>query len=155
MQRIPTLDGWRAIAISMVLWCHVSKSELAAYGGLGVDIFFGLSGLLITTLLLEEARSTGSMQLGQFYIRRAFRILPAYLLFLVGYTLIRGWRSAWEAISCLLFFRNYASDAVTDTGSLHLWSLAVEEHFYLIWPGLLVWMGVKRAKVWAPRLALA
>lgn len=155
MQRIPTLDGWRAIAISMVLWCHVSKSALAGYGGLGVDVFFGLSGLLITILLLEESKKTGSMHLGRFYIRRAFRILPAYFLFLLGYALISGWRSSWEAISCILFFRNYAPDAISGTGSLHLWSLAIEEHFYLIWPGLLAWMGVRHAGTWAPRLALA
>src|SRR5437879_13434663 len=93
MRRIPLLDGWRGVAIALVLIHHVVKGFYAAedgygqsvtrYGAFGVDIFFGLSGLLITRLLLDQWHTSGSFQLRQFYIRRAFRILPPYLVFLV------------------------------------------------------------------------
>jgi peptidoglycan/LPS O-acetylase OafA/YrhL len=90
MRRIPTLDGWRAIAILSVVAHHAAMSfyasesdyfarSVAVYGEFGVDIFFGLSGLLITKLLLDEWRAEGSVSLRGFYIRRAFRILPPYL----------------------------------------------------------------------------
>lgn len=164
MQRIPTLDGWRAIAIALVLVCHAGEclyqnqadyeASVTRYGAFGVDIFFGLSGLLITKLLLEEFGRSGSFHLRAFYVRRAFRILPPVLVFLLGYTAAGLWRSGWEAASCLLFFRNYAPDRIAGGGTQHLWSLSVEEHFYLIWPGLLAWIGARRSKDWAARLAL-
>ena len=65
------------------------------------------------------------------------------------------WRSGWEVASCLLFFRNYAPDALVGGATQHLWSLAVEEHFYLLWPGLLAWVGARRSKNLAAGLALA
>jgi len=163
MKRIPTLDGWRAVAISAVVLCHLGEClyqtqaayELSIwrYGAFGVDVFFGLSGLLITSLLLAEFEQTGAFHLER-CLRRAFRILPPYLVFLAGYTAAGMWRSGWEVASCLLFFRNYAPDTVAGGGTQHLWSLAVEEHFYLLWPGLLAWIGARRSKDWAARLAL-
>ena len=161
MKHSPTLDGWRALAISAVVICHLGvrtaadyETSVWRYGAFGVDFFFGLSGLLITSLLLTEFERTGSFHLGRFYIRRAFRILPPYLVFLAGYTLVGTWRSGWEVASCLLFFRNYAPDRLTADPTQHLWSLAVEEHFYLLWPGLLAWIGARRSRDWAVRLAL-
>ena len=164
MKRIPTLDGWRALAISAVVLCHLGEclyqtqsayeTSIWRYGAFGVDIFFGISGLLITMLLLAEFERTGSFHLGRFYVRRAFRILPPYLVFLAVYTVAGTWRSGWEVASCLLFFRNYAPDSVAGGGTQHLWSLAVEEHFYLLWPGLLAWIGARRSRDWAARLAL-
>jgi peptidoglycan/LPS O-acetylase OafA/YrhL len=164
MKRIPTLDGWRALAISAVVLCHLGEClyptqsayemSIWRYGAFGVDVFFGLSGLLITKLLLAEFERTGSFHLDRFYIRRAFRILPPYLVFLAGYTVAGMWRSGWEVASCLLFFRNYAPDSIAGGGTQHLWSLAVEEHFYLLWPGLLAWVGARRSRDWAARLAL-
>src|SRR5579859_3454716 len=152
MKRIPTLDGWRALAISAVLLCHLGEClyqtqsayemSIWRYGAFGVDIFFGLSGLLITKLLLAEFERTGSFHLDRFYVRRAFRILPPYLVFLAGYTVAGMWRSGWEVASCLLFFRNYAPDSVAGGGTQHLW------------PGLLAWIGARRSRDWAARLAL-
>lgn len=165
MKRIPTLDGWRALAICAVLIHHCAAGfflresdyarNVTRYGAFGVDIFFGLSGLLITLLLLEEWQRTASFDLRGFYIRRAFRILPPYLALLGAYTIMGLWRSGWEAASCLLFFRNYLPDNLATDGTLPLWSLAVEEHFYLLWPGILAWIGARRSKHAALGLALS
>lgn len=164
MKRIPTLDGWRAVAITAVVIHHVARCfyqqesayglSLTRFGAFGVDIFFGLSGLLITKLLLDEFQRTGGFGLRGFYIRRVFRILPPYLMFLVVITAAGMWRSGREAASCLLFFRNYVPDAQAGEATQHLWSLAVEEHFYLLWPGLLAWVGARRSKNLAAGLAL-
>src|SRR6266478_2057746 len=93
-ERIGTLDGWRALAALAVIVCHLgatfSKSEdvyqqtsALRYGALGVDFFFGLSGLLITSRLLKELRETGQIALRDFYRRRFFRIVPACLVFVL------------------------------------------------------------------------
>jgi peptidoglycan/LPS O-acetylase OafA/YrhL len=164
MRRIPLLDGWRAVAIALVLVHHVVQgfyasqdayaADITRYGAFGVDIFFGLSGLLITRLLLEEWNSTGSFHLQQFYVRRAFRILPPVFVFLAVYTAAGMSKSTAEVVSSLLFFRNYVPSRLTGFGTGHLWSLAVEEHFYLIWPGLLALLGSRRSRHTAAWLAL-
>lgn len=155
---LPTLDGWRAVAISMVILCHGSSSlglsRIRDYLGTpGVDVFFGLSGFLITTLLLGQEAKSGSISLSGFYRRRLFRIMPAALAFLV---VIAGLGAAglvnitpgrW--ISALFFMANYSS-AEQSWYVAHFWSLAVEEHFYLIWPTALILVRNNRA-----RLALA
>ena len=162
MRRIPTLDGWRAVAILSVIWHHAMmaffRSEDAYYltaaslGAFGVDVFFGLSGLLITGLLLKEWSETGSVGLKAFYTRRVFRIFPVYLLFLGVVAMAGLMHGPRELASCLLVYRNYLSDGWRDTQ--HLWSLSVEEHFYLIWPGLLVLCGVKWGRNVAAWLAI-
>src|SRR5580698_3072053 len=148
--RLPVLDGWRAIAISLVVWHHATMSvyvnedlywgnSLSPFGAFGVDIFFGLSGLLITSLLLQEYQRKGSINLPSFYTRRVFRILPpvfALLLVVSGLGLVK---SPLELASCLGFFRNYLPETLGGSYTRHLWSLAVEEHFYLLWPALLIW----------------
>jgi peptidoglycan/LPS O-acetylase OafA/YrhL len=164
MARIPTLDGWRAVAIGAVTLHHLTKCfyqheadydlSITRYGAFGVDLFFAISGLLITKLLLDEWRDKQSFDLPGFYIRRAFRILPPYLLFLAVYSITIHWRSPIEMLSCLFFFRNYAPVGLASAGTLHLWSLSVEEHFYLLWPGLLAWVGARRSKTLAVNLAL-
>ena len=78
---LPTLDGWRGVAILLVVCCHIrwpwaAAESLAPYGALGVHVFFALSGFLITTRLLEEYARSGDIAWGNFYIRRIFRILP-------------------------------------------------------------------------------
>jgi peptidoglycan/LPS O-acetylase OafA/YrhL len=156
---IPTLDGWRAIAVAMVIvyhgmWESVPESlhELKL-GFLGVDIFFALSGFLICSRLLQERRQEGRISLKSFYIRRAFRILPpayAYLLAL-GVLTGLGWLVVHpsEFAGCLLLCRNYypIGDAGRNWYTVHFWSLAVEEHFYLFFPALLAWYGrdIRRA----------
>jgi peptidoglycan/LPS O-acetylase OafA/YrhL len=162
---IPTLDGWRAIAIVLVLICHssdqlmrgvaamlgrASAMDVRPLGLLGVQIFFALSGFLITTRLLEEERHFGNISLRQFYLRRAFRILPAALGFLavVGalawFGMLEVTAGRW--LSAALFFANY-STAKTSWYLGHFWSLAVEEHFYMIWPLMFIGFGWPKGRL--------
>jgi len=148
--RIPSLDGWRAVAILLVLGSHciyasgfpksMEGTMLWLFdGNLGVRVFFVLSGYLISLLLIREAHRVGNLSLERFYIRRAFRILPiyyAYLALLAGlsvFGLYRDKASTW--IGCLTFTRNMMGRGDSSTG--HFWSLAVEEQFYVIWPVVL------------------
>ncbi len=163
-QYIPTLDGWRAVAIAMVLFCHVRLpgnvlADVSPYGALGVDLFFAISGFLITSRLIDENRIEGGISLKAFYVRRFFRIIPpafAYLACAAVLGLVLGWipMNLGQLAASACFYRNYYSMGVDHswyTG--HFWSLAVEEHFYLLWPALLVWFGVKRGRLLAPALA--
>ena len=158
---IPTLDGWRAIAILGVILSHAYPSDYwTRHGALGVNLFFAISGFLITTRLLDENVTNGFISLSQFYVRRAFRILPPALFYLsvvAALTLAGFIYSSWTDIaSCLVFTRNYwGADAHHGWYTGHFWSLAVEEQFYLFWPALLVLAGVKRARWLAPGLAVA
>lgn len=150
---LPTLDGWRAIAILLVIAAHgsdsiarflqsiegwqVDLSSTRHIGLFGVQIFFGLSGLLITSRLIADEKKHGRISLRSFYLRRAFRILPASLVFLatIGLLALSGVLpvSLGRWLSTFLFFANYST--AKGTWYLgHFWSLAVEEHFYFIWP---------------------
>jgi peptidoglycan/LPS O-acetylase OafA/YrhL len=171
---MPTLDGWRAIAILLVVVGHAMDDILsllrllgvsAEPGGMryigihGVLIFFGLSGFLITSKLLADERQHGHISLWAFYVRRTFRILPATLFFLsaIGILAQAGILdiSLGRWLSSLLFAANYtAADYSWYLG--HFWSLAVEEHFYLLWPVLFLWLGaVRRRLAWAVGMACA
>ena len=147
---VPTLDGWRAIAIIIVLISHAADSIAdflrmvdvndqinMKFGFFGVGIFFALSGFLITTQMVFNEREHGSFNIRQFYWRRCFRILPAAYFYLLVVALlsfagvINVSLERW--ISSLLFFNNYSTAA--DSWYVdHFWSLAVEEHYYLLWP---------------------
>lgn len=170
---LPILDGWRAVAIIGVLVCHGCEAafhsgglypdamlyRVTRYGSFGVDIFFGISGFLICTRLLQEHHRIGEISLPSFYIRRAFRILPPYLTYLIAMGVL-GYSGAlvvhrWEWLTCLLFFRNYIAQQDAGWYLGHFWSLAVEEHFYLIWPSMLVFFGPRRARWAAVLLALS
>ncbi|MDR3739127.1 MAG: acyltransferase [Terracidiphilus sp.] len=156
---IPTLDGWRAIAIILVVFCHdevhrigpISSSWLTEHGGTGVNVFFAISGMLICTLLLDEEQESGSISLRQFYVRRAFRILPAATTYLVvigllgafGVIAVRG----IDWLGSLFFFRNYLPNDPSVWYTCHFWSLSVEEHFYLLLPGFLVLFRKHRQQV--------
>jgi peptidoglycan/LPS O-acetylase OafA/YrhL len=144
----PALDGLRAFCVFFVILYHVAKlPSILTYfeGWLGVDIFFVLSGFLITGLLLGEERVTGSVDLAGFYIRRAFRILPLYWLVLGIYVagLHRAsqfdkWVKLKVALPFFLTFNNdipfvIMPDRVGTTFGLS-WTLGVEEKFYLFWP---------------------
>lgn len=144
---IPTLDGWRALSIILVLGSH--SSQIADFpsawkpafkwifdGELGVRCFFLISGFLITTLMLREASSNGGVDLRSFYLRRTLRIVPVYLAFLLVVLLLQ-WLTPFEQTSrhwlhLLTFTSNYTQDGNWPTG--HFWSLACEEQFYLVWP---------------------
>jgi peptidoglycan/LPS O-acetylase OafA/YrhL len=154
---IPTLDGWRAIAILLVIADHALVQflprspflERYRFGQHGVNLFFALSGFLITTRLLNEKSQTGSISLRRFYRRRAFRILPAVLpaIALVGILACTGivrLRVA-DLASSLFFFRNMVLYSQTVIVS-HFWSLSLEEQFYLIVP-LLIVLGTRRKMI--------
>lgn len=167
----PYLDGLRGVAILAVLGMHthhVTGWSLLAGGSLGVDIFFVLSGFLITSLLLEEHARDGAVRLKSFYVRRALRLLPAFVLLLAALALGgAAMLSAAEAARTLraipiAFF--YLSDlaiafGAADLGALkHTWSLAVEEQFYLVWPPLLclaLRAGFSRRAIFAATAGLA
>lgn len=143
--RFGSLDGLRFLCIAAVLWHHSPIGGplplLAQRGFLGVDFFFVLSGFLITTLLLREesrnGRQAGSFSLRQFYVRRALRILPPYLL-VVGiaagvYILVKGQTEYLVLLPFyLLFMANFLKDDIPLLSPT--WSLSVEEQFYLAWP---------------------
>jgi peptidoglycan/LPS O-acetylase OafA/YrhL len=160
-RRIPTLDGMRAIAILIVVSAHASHLRfINGLGHMGVMIFFALSGYLITSRLLDEYRTNGRISLRDFYLRRAFRILPPA----VTYLAVVGLLTALGVVICnvsaiwgaLLFYVNYqdvAGMAGTAWRVGHFWSLSVEEHFYLIWPSLLIFFGVLAG--WRTAAALA
>jgi peptidoglycan/LPS O-acetylase OafA/YrhL len=146
MPYIPALDGIRAIAAMLVILLHAYTPGLfGAY--LGVDLFFVLSGFLITSLLLKEQVATGSIHLGRFYWRRVKRLMPPLICVLVLYLLIAP--VAWPAYSHHERDVLIAFAYLSDLGSLlpglpkmlrHTWSLAVEQHYYLIWPVLLLFV---------------
>lgn len=130
--RIPELDGLRAIAISSVFLYAAVNAPLL---WMGVDIFFVLSGFLITGILLER-KNTGKSYFRYFYSRRAKRILPPYWVLMIVSTLLFGtaWTHQWYWY--VFFFTNIpvAFKSISDPSLGVLWSLAVEEQFYLIWP---------------------
>ncbi|MEI9936763.1 MAG: acyltransferase [Pseudomonadota bacterium] len=157
----PTLDGWRAIAIVAVMASH--SLQLFDTRGvfpsqtmqgflrnlrIGVDLFFAISGFLITSLLVRESAQTGTVSLRGFYIRRAFRILPVIIAYLLVLALMSSWLpglvAPWEFPVTILFARNYLMHWVGGA-TQQFWSLSVEEHFYLLWPPILVLVGTKRA----------
>jgi peptidoglycan/LPS O-acetylase OafA/YrhL len=149
---VPGLDGVRAIAVLAVAAFHGGVPFMKG-GYLGVDIFFVLSGFLITSILLKEHARTGSISLPDFYARRALRLLPALLLLLavfLVYAMVgaRTSRGVYfrQALYALLYVGNWmrAYDK-NDLGLLgHTWSLSIEEQFYLLWPAALVLMNKLR-----------
>lgn len=149
--RRPALDGVRGIAILMVLLDHIALRDLSSAGSVGVTVFFTLSGFLITSLLLEEHATTGRVSLRAFYLRRAFRLFPALIVFL-GVMLL-AWRfigsgaaTPFDVLLALSFVGNWFSAAgIPLHGVTHTWSLAVEEQFYLAWPIVFILLSRRRA----------
>jgi peptidoglycan/LPS O-acetylase OafA/YrhL len=158
------LDGWRAIAILSVILYHstlqtagiFSTAWAWRFGYLGVDVFFAISGLLITSKLLEEEKISGRISLPNFYLRRALRILPAAIVYLTSIAVLAGlgliYVSRMEWLASLFFYRNYSSlYRIELTRGLpwfttHFWSLSLEEHFYLLLPALLI-LTRKKARI--------
>ena len=177
-RRIPSLDGLRALSITLVLVQHSLMTgsvnehyplfwSVIGNGRLGVSIFFVISGFLITSQLLEENSRTGQIALRRFYIHRAFRILPPYYGFLIVLLLLEhtgfldvGLRGRtdpqtfwlrWQA--SFVFLRDYIGNESWWTD--HTWSLSVEEQFYLLWPACLALAGLVKSKKVAVSLILA
>jgi peptidoglycan/LPS O-acetylase OafA/YrhL len=153
-RRIPSLDGLRAISIAMVLLSHLAGTRNfplrnLPVGELGVRVFFVISGFLITTLLLTEHGRTDDISLRRFYLRRTFRIFPAYYTYLVVIVLAAALGAVrlhpGDAAHAFTYTTNYHPDPGRAWWMGHTWSLAVEEQFYLLWPALLVALGPHRA----------
>jgi peptidoglycan/LPS O-acetylase OafA/YrhL/lysophospholipase L1-like esterase len=157
-QHVAALDGLRGVAVAAVVGYHL-RPELVPGGFLGVDLFFVLSGYLITSLLLEEHRSTGRIDLLAFAGRRVRRLLPAVVVVVVAvtaYISVRGdlgeiERIRRHALATLGYVANwlfivdgdsYFADTAGPSMLRHVWSLAVEEQFYLLWP-LLAWVALR------------
>ncbi|MET9731613.1 acyltransferase family protein [Streptomyces sp. NPDC006458] len=168
------IQGLRAVAVSLVALSHAGVTQVAG-GYIGVDVFFVISGFLITSLMLREHQRSGKIALGKFYARRALRLLPASTLVVLA-TLAGSWlflgplrfadyakdaiASAWYVVNFRLADAgtDYFNTDVPPSPFQHFWSLAVEEQFYLIWPILLI-VALKlfrrRALLAIPLLALA
>jgi peptidoglycan/LPS O-acetylase OafA/YrhL len=145
---VPVLDGIRAISIVMVLFSHstINRPMLSGLhvlaercGQTGVAVFFVISGYLITMLLLREEDKTGRIHLKKFYVRRALRLFPACYVYLaiVALLSVGGWVAGNPPrafVASIFYFRNLAGQGYETT---HLWSLSLEEQFYLLWPTLL------------------
>ena len=152
---IPALDGLRAIAVLAVMIFHSAMGWLPG-GFLGVDVFFVLSGFLITSMLLGEVERTGRIDFGQFYLRRARRLLPALftvltasavLVLLFAHDAAEKFRT--DAIASLFYVTNwwnilgqqsYFEQMGRPPLLQHLWSLGIEEQFYLFWPAILLFV---------------
>jgi peptidoglycan/LPS O-acetylase OafA/YrhL len=170
------IDGWRGISVLLVIIAHlityrfpgpVSRpvleiglsTDLAAavffrllspIGELGVQFFFVISGFLITTLLISEERHNGQISVGAFYIRRIFRIMPAFLVFITMMLLLRSTGLVSfdnEAVARTATFTCNFSGFDCSWWFGHTWSLSVEEQFYLVWPVLFVLAGQRRVLI--------
>ena len=166
--RIVTLDGWRGVSILAVILQHLAIRsnfrfmEWANLGSLGVDTFFVISGYIITFRFLREKQQNSKIDLRAFYIRRCFRILPlvsAYLLTvftLSRFFVLNGYFHPSEIVGSIFFFRNYQIAAtIGGVFTRHFWSLSIEEHFYIVWPALLLFLGNRRALWFAVSGAIA
>ena len=154
------IEGLRAVAILLVLAAHAGVPWLAG-GYVGVDVFFVLSGFLITGLLLREIAGTGRVEFADFYLRRLRRLMPALIVMIVATSLVAAvvlapgeqLEQAGAAAMATLWLSNihfalaqldYFAAGADSNLFLHTWSLGVEEQFYLLWPALLLWTLGKR-----------
>ncbi len=159
-RNIPSLDGMRAISILLVIvahssqnfsrWIRIPLSSYLLFAHTGVSVFFVISGFLITSLLLKELNATGTITLKRFYLRRAFRIFPPFYLYL-GIIFVLALVGVFHTpLRAFFFAAIYTSDYYLGPGSgfgglQHLWTLSVEEQFYLLWPAVLLLLGKRRA----------
>jgi len=156
-RRIPSLDGLRAVSIVLVLLSHLlgtrgfpvgtrAMGAIGDFGYLGVRVFFVISGYLITSLLLAEHRRTQTISVTDFYVRRAWRIFPAF------YTFVAAMMAAWamgsialhagDLLAAVTYTMNYHYERSWELG--HIWSLSIEEQFYLVWPATFLLAGPRR-----------
>ena len=164
--RVPTLDGLRAISIMAVVIGHLAgtngfppqataiiANRYLDVSYLGVRVFFVISGFLITGILINEHRRSGGISLKRFYLRRTVRIFPAYYAYILALILLTflgiAQVTANDVAHAVTYTMNYDNDRSWDVG--HLWSLAVEEQFYLLWPATIVLLGLR----WGGRAAFA
>jgi peptidoglycan/LPS O-acetylase OafA/YrhL len=154
LERLPALDGLRAVAVYLVVVFHAGVARFE-YGFIGVDVFFVLSGFLITKLLVIERVGSGRISLLDFYSRRIRRLLPAAWIAIAGTSVLyAAFASPLERASVLgdaraaVFYvanwnfigngQDYFAESLDSSPFLHLWSLAVEEQFYIVWPLIMI-----------------
>jgi peptidoglycan/LPS O-acetylase OafA/YrhL len=175
MTYLPALDGLRAVAVTLVVAYHLDV-EMARGGFLGVDLFFVISGFLITTLLLREHDSTGRIGLGVFWTRRFRRLVPPLVVMTAAtvaasrlYALPEQWSSIrWDAAAAVGYLANwrfildqqsYFETLLGPSPLRHTWSLAVEEQWYVLWPavvlGLMLMSRSSTWRRWVPLGAIA
>jgi peptidoglycan/LPS O-acetylase OafA/YrhL len=150
---IPSLDGLRAISISFVLFAHLWGTQhfpaipVEYFGLFGVRVFFVISGYLITSILLDELKREGSISLSRFYFRRTMRLFPAAYLYIAVIAVLAAKHLVQLEHSDLSFAVTYTMNFYDARGWPlgHLWSLAVEEQFYLLWPLTLRTLGTVRS----------
>lgn len=166
--RTPALDGLRAAAVFAVMLYHLKTKEWFSGGFMGVDVFFVLSGFLITRLLLDEWHATGGISLPRFYARRALRLLPAAMLFFLAYVVFFDVMSLADIrrVSLTLPIKDVAFSMVyilnwvaaahepLSPAFSHVWSLSVEEQFYIVWP-VTLWLLLRSGARPATMLGLA
>jgi peptidoglycan/LPS O-acetylase OafA/YrhL len=148
MRRLDSLDGLRALAVLLVFASHIDQRRIVG-GFTGVEVFFALSGYLITYLLLRERQLNGDVNLRMFYARRALRLWPALILLLIVVTPIAFvdhiGRPPLDSLAAVTYvsdlWSNYSGNLSL---TLHTWSLSVEEQFYLVWPAVLMWAIARR-----------
>ncbi len=149
--RIAGLDLIRGIAIGLVMLRHAFPTPFTGAGVVGVVMFFALSGYLITGLLVAETTRTGRVSFSRFYRRRARRLVPALVVLVLGVVVVTltldplGDRA--ELGRTVLFALTWTGDLPfghASAATFHLWTLATEEQFYLVWPAVLAWAAVRR-----------
>ncbi|MFN2539166.1 MAG: acyltransferase family protein [Mycobacteriales bacterium] len=175
----PALDGLRGLAVALIVVFHFAGHYVLHGATASLDVFFALSGFLITTLVLDERRATGRVDLRAFYVRRACRLLPALFAMLAVWSLLlvfchdQGWMGSTPAGDgsatavpmvpalkdvglALLYLANWdVISGGTAAPLQHLWSLAVEEQFYIVWPSALLLLLLLRRRVRVGLLATA
>jgi len=159
---LPSLDGWRALAILGVMMTHDlpwviaghSNAMFKGFGGYGVNLFFAISGLLITTRILEEESLVGHFDIRRFYIRRIFRIQPVAILYLAviaALMLFHVIHDHWYYwVAAMFMFENFVWHPSAIPFAFfegHFWTLAVEEHFYILLSLTLLWLRKSRMAV--------
>jgi len=144
VQYIESFDSLRGISVILVLLLHSTYSVVKG-GWIGVDLFFILSGYLITTLLENEFFKTGTISFKKFYMRRILRLLPPLIICVILANLLWSFTPSVEfpfanrekaTLGALFYFTNFQNSTNFNLG--HLWSLSVEEHFYFVWPALVI-----------------
>lgn len=150
----PALTGIRGLAIILVLLYHLGINHFLRQingwltGRTGVDIFFVLSGFLITTILIKEKINTDQISLRKFYLRRALRIIPVAYVFLLVMIILNDLFqlniSTISFISGFLFIKNLPINGIHDHWTGHFWSLSVEEQFYLLFPLIILWGNINK-----------
>ena len=150
MQRVKELDSIRGLAALTIVIYHLWFPTVGVFG-LAVDLFFVLSGYLITTIILDNALTEGFLV--SFYVRRSLRIWPVYYLTLLAVVLINALLPVSENLGDLPFYLTYTQELAHccmgrepsfPLAFRHTWSLAIEEQFYILWP-VMIWIGGRRA----------